>query len=86
MSVGGHHHAHIDRIKWSNETTGAGGDNTRAEMVAFVETNGTSSAYVRDARGDIAYLHVRTSTSGAKYVQTAADGIWQDNLLALPRF
>jgi len=53
-------------------------------MVAFVEGGG--EAYVKDARGDVAFLRVRTSVNGIKYVQTYADGIWSDNLLALPRF
>jgi Protein of unknown function (DUF3892) len=27
---------------------------------------------------------VRTSTAGRKFLQTYADGVWKDNLLALP--
>lgn len=85
MSSGGYHHEHITNIWWTNEATTASGVSTRAEMVQFVEVNGTRSAYVRDACGDVAYLHVRVSSAGNKYVQTYADGIWSDNLLALPR-
>jgi hypothetical protein len=53
-------------------------------MVTFVEGGG--KAYVKDAKGNIAYLAVRVSSAGNKYVQTYADGIYSDNLLALPRF
>jgi hypothetical protein len=84
MSVGGSHHEHISRIQWVEDGTTTKKDNTRAEMVAFVEKGGR--AYVRDARGAVAYLGVRVSYAGNKYVQTYADGIWSDNLLALPRF
>lgn len=79
MSHGGEKHEHITHIKVAVNTV-----YTRAEMVAYVERGGR--AYVRDASGDVAYLRVRTSSAGNKYVQTWADGIWKDNLLALPRF
>lgn len=81
--VGGRFHEHISELRWTQDeitTT----DSTRAQMVAFVEGGG--EAYVKDARGDVAFLRVRTSVNGIKYVQTYADGIWSDNLLALPRF
>lgn len=84
MSAGGYHHEHITLIRWVEDGTNTPKSSTRQEMVAFVEGGGR--AYVRDARGDVAYLRVRISYAGNKYVQTYADGIWSDNLLALPRF
>ncbi len=84
MSAGGSRHEHITRIQWVEDGTTTKNDNTRAEMVAFVEKGGR--AYVKDKRGDVAYLRVRISYAGNKYVQTYADGIWSDNLLALPSF
>jgi hypothetical protein len=33
--------------------------------------------------GNVATVGVRTSVAGHKYLQTYADGIWKDNLLAL---
>lgn len=33
--------------------------------------------------GNKAYVGVRTSSAGNKYIQTYADGVWKDNLLAL---
>ena len=78
MSTGGHHHEHITHIQVSDGTL-----HTRAWMVAYVEAKG--QAYVQDSRGNVAYLGVRTSLAGNKYVQTYADGLWSDNLLALPR-
>jgi hypothetical protein len=84
MSAGGYHHEHITRIQWIEDGTTDRKDNSRAEMVAFVERGG--KAYVQDSRGNRAFLGVRVSTAGNKYVQTYADGVWTDNLLALPRF
>jgi Protein of unknown function (DUF3892) len=40
---------------------------------------------VEDARGNRADVGVVTPTHGAKYLRTYADGVWTDNLLALPR-
>jgi hypothetical protein len=84
MSHGGYHHEHITHIAWVEDGTSKPGVNTRADMVAFVERGG--QGYVRDNDGDVAFLRVRVSAAGNKYVQTQADGIWKDNLLALPRF
>lgn len=84
MSAGGYHHEHITEIRWVEDGTTIPKSNTRAEMVKFVEGGG--KAYVKDSDGDVAFLRVRTSSAGNKYVQTYADGIWKDNLLALPRF
>lgn len=83
MSLGGWAHEHIIRIFWIQDGTFVEQSSTRDEMVAFVESGG--AAYVRDAAGDVAYLGVWVSVLGNKYVKTYADGIWNDNLLALPR-
>ncbi|HET9342921.1 MAG TPA: DUF3892 domain-containing protein [Candidatus Eremiobacteraceae bacterium] len=82
--VGGLEHQHIATLRWINEETGAEGVSTREAMVEWITSGGV--AYTRDAVGDQPYLRVRTTGWGTKYVQTYADGIWKDNLLALPRF
>ncbi len=84
LSAGGYRHEHITNIRWIKDGTTDAKSSTRAEMVAFVEGGG--EAYVKDDKGDVAFLRVRVSVAGNKYVQTQADGIWSDNLLALPRF
>lgn len=38
--------------------------------------------YTREA-GVSAWVGVRISAAGSKYIQTYADGVWKDNLLAL---
>lgn len=78
--VGGTRHEHIASVKWRNPKTNKTGDNTRSEMVAWI----------RDEKGD---ARVRTGSTEAKvgvvkasppYIRTHADGVWTDNLLALP--
>jgi hypothetical protein len=77
-------HEPITYIRWLQNGTTTAKISTPAEMVAFVEDDG--KAYVKDSAGDVAFLGVRLSSAGNKYVRTHADGIWNDNLLALPRF
>lgn len=84
MSAGGYRHEHITDIRWVKDGTTDQKSSTRAEMVKFVEGGG--EAYVKDSDGDVAFLRVRVSAAGNKYVQTYADYTWKDNLLALPRF
>jgi hypothetical protein len=80
----GQQHEHIVHLWWTNPATSKNGDNTRAEIVAWIEDKG-GKAYVEDARGNRADVGVRTPTHGQKFLQTHADGKWTDNLLALPR-
>jgi len=77
-------HSHIESLRWIEDGTGDVGDTSRSLMVDWVERGGY--AYTFDDSGDKPRLVVRTSAAGTKYVQTQADGIWKDNLLALPRF
>lgn len=84
MTHNGYHHEHISEIQWVQDGSSDKAVSTREKMVEWIEGGG--KAYVKDAKGDIAYLGVRVSSLGNKYVQTYADGIWTDNLLALPRF
>lgn len=50
-------------------------------MVAWIEGGG--KAFTQDFLGNVAWLVVRISTFGNKYVQTQADGHLTDNLLSL---
>lgn len=76
------HHA-IENLGWINEQTGATGVSTRLEMYDFIKNKG-GAAYVRDVRGRTAYVGARENANGTRYVQTYADGVWSDNLLAQP--
>lgn len=80
---GDHYDAHegITHLGWVNESDNKSGKSTRAEMVKFVEGGG--KAYTKDSLGNVAYLVVRISRSGNKYVKTVADDKETDNLLYL---
>ncbi len=83
---GGHHadpHHAISHLGWANEETGNTGKNTRLEIYDWIkEKNG--AAYVLDSRGNKAFVGARDNAHGTKYLQTYADRVWTDNLLALP--
>jgi hypothetical protein len=80
---GGAGHEHIVRLWWINPSNANTGDNTRDEMVSFIE-QGDGEAYVEDKRGNRADVGVVTPTNGDKYLRTHADGVGTNNLLALP--
>jgi hypothetical protein len=50
-------------------------------VVRFIEQN-VHRFYTSEA-GATAWVGVRVSAAGNKYLQTHADGVWRDNLLAL---
>lgn len=51
-------------------------------VVAFIESK-SHRFYTRD-NGKVAWVGVRESAAGNKYLQTYADGEWNNNLLAQP--
>jgi hypothetical protein len=80
--AGSRRHEHISDLWWTNPSTQESGHGTRAQLVTWVEQGG--KGYVEDRYGHRAYVEVRGGRPGPKYLQTKADGIWTDNLLALP--
>ncbi|MDQ4114641.1 MAG: DUF3892 domain-containing protein [Actinomycetota bacterium] len=80
---GGTQHEHISRLWWTNPSTGKTGDNTRSEIVSWLESGG-NKAYVDDGAGHRVNVGVVDPAVGAKYLRTYADGVWTNNLLALP--
>jgi hypothetical protein len=82
MKSGGTGHEHIADVKWKNPDSGQVGESTRAEMVDWIK-NHKGDAKVTDGRNTV---QVHVVESHPPYIQTAADGKWTDNLLALPRY
>jgi len=82
----GHHedpHRAISELGWINEQTNETNRSTRLEIYDWIKNhNGVAS--VVDARGNKARVGAREHANGTKYVQTYADRVWTDNLLALP--
>jgi hypothetical protein len=86
MASSGNGHEHIARIQWQNDDTKTKGDNSTAEMVAFIEKEGDQSVYCPDkAGGKSAWVHVR-QVGAHKFLQTVTDGYFTNNLLSLPLF
>jgi len=81
---GGTSHEHIIRLWWTNPASGKTGDNSRDEIVAWIEHK-DGKAYVEDRQNHRVDVGVVTPKVGTKYLRTYADGVWTDNLLALPR-
>ncbi|SHT51646.1 Uncharacterised protein [Mycobacteroides abscessus subsp. abscessus] len=81
---GGATHQHITRLWWTNPATSESSNNSRAEIIGWMETQ-NGKAYVEDTARHRVEVGVVTPSSGAKYLRTYADGVWTNNLLALPR-
>jgi len=83
-SGGSHNNPHeaISDFKWVSHTNGKSGISTRLDMVSYIE-NG-DHAYVSSG-SNRAYCYVR-SNGRIKFLQTAADGQYTNNLLSLPEF
>jgi hypothetical protein len=81
---GGQLHEHIVRLWWIDPATNNTGDNSKAEIVAWIEDQ-NGKAYVEDGQGNRADVGVVKPVTGPKYLRTYADGNWNNNLLSLPR-
>jgi hypothetical protein len=85
--AGGQHydpHSAITYLGWINPSTNEKGKSTRLVIYDWLKTNSENRAFVLDRNGNKAYLYPRVSANGTKFVQTYADRVWTDNLLALP--
>jgi hypothetical protein len=79
-----------DRLSPHEHITDAGGPkpdgagrwkDTVPNIVKFIETN--QHRFYTRVGDSSAWVGVRTSAAGNKFLQTHADGVWKDNLLAL---
>ena len=75
------HHA-ISELGWMEDGTGKTDKSTRLQVYDWIKGGGV--AYVRDAKANNATVGTREHANGTKFLQTYADGVWTDNLLALP--
>lgn len=78
---GGQSHQHIAKVKWHDSSDNSTGTCTRADMVKHIEAG--NKVYVNHGGRTVSVLVVNATP---KYIRTFADGIWTDNLLALPKF
>lgn len=84
-SNGDHENPHvaISSMDWVNESDNARGTSTRIEMYDWIKEK-SGHAFVRDNAGHGVRVGTAETQRGTKYVRTYSDGIWTDNLLALP--
>ncbi len=80
---GGNRHEHIADVRWLQATNSTSKTCSTAVMVGFIEKG--NSVYVAGETGGVA-VHVVTPQTGSKYLRTAANGQYTDNLLHLPRY
>jgi hypothetical protein len=85
MESSGKTHDRIKEVEWVNPETKNTGRSSRLEMYDWIKDK-DGKAFVTDSAGDKAYVGTRENEYGTKYIQTYADGIWNDNLLALPEY
>jgi len=83
MTAGGTKHEHIAAVKWKNPDNGKTGQATRTTMVDWI-SNQNGAAYVCGGNAHIAKVGV--VKGNPPYIRTYADGVWTDNLLALPKY
>jgi hypothetical protein len=79
---GGESHEHIARVRWTNPQTGDSGQSTREQMIEYLRKPGTR-AFVTDGERTV---NIRIVEAEPPYIRTHADGVWTNNLLALPRY
>jgi hypothetical protein len=74
-------HDHITHVGGPKpDGTGRWKDSVPA-VVRLIEQN--AHRFYTSVGGSTAWVGVRTSAAGHKFLQTHADGVWKDNLLAL---
>jgi hypothetical protein len=74
-------HEHITNVGGPNPGGSGRWKNSVPDVVRMIE-QGTHRFYTNES-GASAWVGVRTSAAGNKFLQTHADGVWKDNLLAL---
>ena len=74
-------HEHITAAGGPNPDGTGRWQDTVPNIIRFIE-NQEHRFYTKEGNAT-AWVGVRTSAAGNKFIQTYADGIWKDNLLAL---
>ncbi|MGW0539604.1 DUF3892 domain-containing protein [Streptomyces griseoincarnatus] len=80
---GGDKHEHIEAVRWENPATKETGESTKQTIIRWLEKDKTNEARVRSGAS---YVRVGVVKASPPYIRTYANGIWTDNLLALPRY
>lgn len=73
-------HEHITHVGGPNPSGGRWRETT-SNVIKFIESK--EHNFYTQVGNSSAWVAVRISAAGHKYIQTHADGVWKDNLLAL---
>jgi hypothetical protein len=73
----------IASVRWVNPADGASDVSTKATMVDWIDNKGGTAYTNNGKRATVGTVHPQ---GRAPYLQTHADGEWNNNLLSLPRF
>jgi hypothetical protein len=82
MSPGGTSDEHITELRWWNPASGEMNSSTRQAVIDWIQTKG-GVARVTDG---FTFADVTVVAGPLPYLRTMRDGIFTDNLLALPKF
>lgn len=82
MSAGGTGLQHIEEVRWRDPATNDKGQNTRAQMVAWIDNGG--EARVESPQGGS--VKVEVVRANPPYLKTAPNNVTSDNLLSLQRW
>lgn len=74
-------HEHITHVGGPSPDRGGRWKDTVTNVVQFIE-NKQHRFYTKEGNAS-AWVGVKISAAGNKFLQTCADGVWKDNLLAL---
>jgi Protein of unknown function (DUF3892) len=77
-------HEHITAVLWRSASTSTGHTTSEA-LIAWLDSDPANQAVVADG-SDYVQVAVVRPAAGAPYLRSRADGVWTDNLLALPTF
>lgn len=79
---GGTGHQHITDVGWRNPDDGKTGVSTTEVVIDWIDNKG-GAAKVTNGKQTV---DVGVVQGARPFLRTHADGVWTDNLLALPRF
>jgi hypothetical protein len=78
---GGERHEHIGRVRWESAVSNETGESSCEEMVEYIDGGGHVFVSQGENAAQVGVVH-----ADPPYIRTYADGVWNDNLLALPTY
>lgn len=81
-AANGSHHAHLGTFWWINENSRTG-QMSRQQAYNYLLAN-PNTMYVKEGNSSVlVFAYYDTNNPATQWIQTAADGVYKDNLTAL---